>query len=251
MKLILLSITFVLLFATTGTAQSCTPGANYADSSYGVWPNIATNLPIATQNVPYSAVINFKVPATVTAELDETGQFVGTPIQDFEVTGVNGLPSGFSYACNIATCQYLGGENGCASIYGTCATTGIYPVTIDVDATVLVSLLPGLPPIPVVQTVSFDGYFIEVGTAGTIVQFIEPITAFPNPANEEIKIQGITPSMQANEISIVNIEGKVVANRKMTNTTNLTFDISLLKAGIYFVNVSLANGIETIKFVKQ
>lgn len=251
MKLLLLSITFISLFANQGVAQFCTPGSNFADSTYGVWPDIETNFPLVSQNVSYSTDINFKVPSTVTAELDATGQFVGTPIQDFEITGVNGLPTGLSYACNISSCQYLGGANGCANIYGTTsAATGIYPVTIDVDATVLVELLPGFP-IPIVQSVSFDGYNIVIGTAGIVEQVIAPLIVYPNPTNSEISIEGITESMQVNEISIFNIEGKVVANRNETDVTNFKFDLSSIKSGIYFVDVSHASGIETIKFIKQ
>lgn len=105
-KLLILSLSTFLLNAVSW-AQSCTPGANYVDSTYGVWPDTTQNLPSALVNIAYSADVNFKVPATVTAELDATGQFVGSPIQGFTVTGLTGLPTGFNYACNISSCTYL------------------------------------------------------------------------------------------------------------------------------------------------
>jgi hypothetical protein len=57
--------------------------------------------------------------------------------------------------------------------------------------------------------------------------------------------------MKANQISILNIEGKVVAEREIKDVLNTTFDLSALKAGIYFVNVIHASGNKTVKFIKQ
>lgn len=256
MKLLLLSLTFAVFTANNLGAQSCTPGSNFADSTYGVWPSPATNFPAALVSVPYSTDVNFKVPSTITDEIaaviPEAAMLVGSPIQSFKITNVSGLPAGFSYVCNISSCEYLGGSNGCANVYGTSvAPAGSYPAAIEFDITVLISLFPGLPPVPVTQSTSFDGYSIELGNAGTIEQIIAPITVSPNPANNEIKIEGITASMKANQISILNIEGKVVAEREIKDVLNTTFDLSALKAGIYFVNVSHASGNKTVKFIKQ
>lgn len=249
-KLLFIALSTVLLNAASW-AQSCTPGANFVDSTYGVWPDTTQNFPPALANVAYSTDLNFKVPATVTAELDATGQFVGSPIQGFTVTGVNGLPNGFNYACNISTCAYAGGANGCANIWGVTTATGTFPITIDVSATVLVTLFPGLPPTPVTQTVSFPGYKIVVGSAGVIEGIISPISVSPNPTNSFITVNGITNSMKATEITLINIEGKTIESRAIENSNNLTFDLSGLNAGIYFIHVSHENGVETVKFLKN
>ena len=256
MKLLLLSLTFAVFTANNLGAQSCTPGSNFADSTYGVWPSPATNFPAALVSVPYTTDVNFKVPSTITDEIvavvPEAAMALGSPIQSFKIIGVTGLPIGFLYACNISSCQYNGGSNGCANIYGTTTVpAGSYPVSIDVEVTVLISLFPGFPPTPYPVETSFDGYSIELGNAGTIEQIIAPITVSPNPANNEIKIEGITASMKANQISILNIEGKVVAEREIKDVLNTTFDLSAVKAGIYFVNVSHASGNKTVKFIKQ
>ncbi len=250
MKLLLLSLTFTAFTSIYVGAQSCIPGTNFADSSYGIWPSPATNFPAAVINAPYTTDINFKVPTTITddivAVLPAAAIALDAPIQSFKLTGVTGLPTGFNYACNIPSCQYDGGSNGCANIYGTSnAPAGLYPVTIEIDVTIL------LGGFPLTQPAAFDGYSILLGTAGTIEQIIAPITVSPNPANNEIKIEGITASMKANQISILNIEGKVVAERVIKDVLNTTFDLSAVKAGIYFVNVSHASGNKTVKFIKQ
>ena len=249
MKLLLLSLTFVAFTSIYVGAQSCTPGTNFADSSYGVWPSVTTNFPAAVINAFYTTDINFKVPSTVTDDIVAVVPLasiaLGSDIQSFKIISVVGLPAGFLYACNISSCEYPGGANGCANIYGTSnAPAGSYPVSIEIEATI--DFFGGID-VPA----SFEGYSILLGTAGSIEQIIAPITVSPNPANNEIKIEGITASMKANQISILNIEGKVVAEREIKDVLNTTFDLSAVKAGIYFVNVSHASGNKTVKFIKQ
>ena len=249
MKLLLLSLTFAVFTANNLGAQSCTPGSNFADSLYGVWPSPSVGFPIATVNVAYSTDINFKVPDAIDSALvvvvPDAALLNGNDIISFKLLNVSGLPAGITYACNLPNCEYPGGDNGCARLQGTPSLVGSYPVVLEVS--VLVASFFGNIPL----TIPFDGYTIEVGVAGTIEQIISPITVSPNPANNEIKIEGITASMKANQISILNIEGKVVAEREIKELLNTTFDLSALKAGIYFVNVSHASGNKTVKFIKQ
>ena len=251
MKKLLLSLV-VVCGAFAANAQTCTPNQTWADTTdYGVLPDTTTNLPAGTQNQAYSTDLNFKVPAEVTAELDPSGNFVGSEIQSFKVTDVAGLPTGFQYACNVATCQYPGGANGCANVYGTTAETGTYNISITVDATVMVALVPGFPPTPVTQPATFDGYKIVIGTAGTIEQVISPIYVSPNPANDVITVSNINANMKASKVFVSNIEGKVIATQTASGVSNYTFDMSGVKAGVYFVNVAHASGVETVKFVKN
>lgn len=247
MKKQLLFIAFSGLLGFFSEAQSCTPGANFVDSTYGVWPDTVQNFPPAAANVAYSTDLNFKVPATVTAELDASGNFVGSPIQSFTVTGVQGLPAGYNYACNVANCTYNGGNNGCANVYGTTATTGTYPITIDVDATVLVTLIPGLPPTPVTQSVSFGGYKIIVGNAGLISSSFDAISVYPNPAQDVITLTGVL----AKDITLSNINGQVLVGLNELAQSEVTLDLSSFDRGIYFVNVLGSDGMVSKKFIKE
>ncbi len=255
MKKLLLSFVGIVGLSSVALAQPqggiCVPDPLYADSVYGAWPDTVTNFPPGTANVYYETVLNFKAPATVTAELDPTGQFVGSPIQSYVVTSVDGLPANFQYTCNAAQCSYTGGTQGCATVYGTTATTGTYNITINIDVTVLVTLFPGLPPTPVQQSTSFTGYKIVIGTAGQIEQIIAPLKVVPNPAKNMIVIDGITSSMKATSISISNIEGKEILSKKVDSNSSNTIDLSEVKSGIYFVNVNHAYGVEKVKFVKE
>lgn len=247
MKKLLLSSLFTMTYLISW-GQSCTPGANFVDSTYGIWPDTTQNLPPALPNVAYSTDINFKVPSTVTAEIDPSGQFVGSVIQQFTVDALQGLPPGFDYACNVSNCTYLGGANGCANIYGTTDSVAVFPVTVDVTATVLVVLFPGLPPTPVTQTVSFDGYKIVVGSGGTIEQIINPMSLQPNPAHSFIEVSGLVGGSNSS-LSLRDLSGKTLQHIETAGTT-ATFELDKLASGTYIIELSDAFGSQQQKFVK-
>jgi len=213
MKKLLLVCSVSLLTLSQVSAQSCTPGANYADSTYGVWPDTVQNFPPAAVGVAYSTDLNFKVPDQVTAEVagsDPAAQAViGSAIQDFTV----------------------------------------YPITIDVEATVLVELIPGFPT-PLTVPTSFSGYKLAVGNAGQIEGVIQPIAVHPNPANQNITVSGLNPLLKVSSINITNMSGKIV---KSIQPNGSTVEVSLdgIAEGMYFVAVEHATGRELVKFIKN
>lgn len=247
MKKLLLSSLFTMTYLLSW-GQSCTPGANFVDSTYGIWPDTTQNLPPALPNVAYSTDINFKVPGTVTAEIDPSGQFVGSVIQQFTVDALQGLPPGFDFACNNSNCTYLGGVNGCANIFGTTDSVAVFPVSVDVTATVLVVLFPGLPPTPVTQSVSFDGYKIVVGSGGQIEQIINPISLEPNPASTSIVVSGLLNG-STSTLTLRDFTGKVIDVMEATTSTT-SFDLTKLSNGTYLIEVSDVFGTQQQKFVK-
>ncbi|MEY4804278.1 MAG: hypothetical protein RL331_797 [Bacteroidota bacterium] len=247
MKKLLLSALFATTYALSW-GQSCTPGTNFVDSTYGIWPDTTQNLPPADPNVAYSTDINFKVPSTVTAEIDPSGQFVGSVIQQFTIDAVQGLPPGFDFACNISNCTYLGGANGCANLYGTTDSVAVFPISVDITATVLVVLFPGLPPTPVTQTVSFDGYKIVVGSGGTIDQVINPLSLQPNPAAATIEVAGLFAG-GSSVVTLRDLSGKTIEVLQ-TNASSVTFDLSKLASGSYLIELTDTFGTQQQKFVK-
>lgn len=247
MKKLLLSSLFTMTYLLSW-GQSCTPGANFVDSTYGIWPDTTQNLPPALPNVAYSTDINFKVPGTVTAEIDPSGQFVGSVIQQFTVDALQGLPPGFDFACNNSNCTYAGGVNGCANIFGTTDSVAVFPVSVDVTATVLVVLFPGLPPTPVTQSVSFDGYKIVVGSGGQIEQIINPISLEPNPASTSIAVGGLLNG-SSSTLTLRDLTGKVIEVIETTSST-ASFDLTQLSNGTYLIEVADAFGSQQQKFVK-
>jgi hypothetical protein len=247
MKKLLLSALFATTYALSW-GQSCTPGINFVDSTYGIWPDTTQNLPPADPNVAYSTDINFKVPSTVTAEIDPSGQFVGSVIQQFTIDAVQGLPPGFDFACNVTNCTYLGGSNGCANLYGTTDSVAVFPVSVDITATVLVVLFPGLPPTPVTQTVSFDGYKIVVGSGGTIDKVINPLSLQPNPAKTTLEVTGLYAG-GSSLVTLRDLTGKTI-DVLQTNASTAIFDLSKLSSGSYLIELTDVFGTQQQKFVK-
>ena len=245
MKKLLLVVTLLSATITNSFAQ-CTPditlpAPNYADSTFGAWPDTVVNLGPASVGVAYIQDLQFKVPLDA-GDVDPA--FAGNTIQDFTVDAVNGLPAGLTYACNIASCTFAGGSVGCAQITGTCSTPGTYPITIDVTGTIIVLSFPVPAPY------QFVGYKIVVGTAGIVEAIINPITVHPNPANDKITIGGLNEQMKITSLVITNMEGKVIKNLDITSPT-MDVNLNGFDNGIYFVVVNHAAGTETMKFIKE
>lgn len=241
MKKLLFSLS-ILMLGAAANAQ-CTPGANYADSVYGVWPDTIQNFPGATQGLAYTTDLNFKVPSD--ASLIDAA-FPGTTIQSFVVNSVVGLPAGITYACNVSNCTYLGNVNGCAQLSGTpTAPVGVYNIIINVTATAFVNLFPAQT-FPVQR--AFSGYKIIVGTAG-LMTIEADVTLSPNPAFDVLNINGLVAT-GTDKIEIYNMSGQVV------KTIDSVYDqvdvnISDFTEGVYMVRLSGANGTITKKFVKK
>lgn len=259
MKQFLLSILFIGTGILSAKAQSCTPGTNFGDSTYGVWCNCVdtyegnpadtiTNFPNGQVGVFYSEDMNFKVPAQVTPEIDPT--FAGSPINYFTVTNVGGLPPGMDYACNIGSCTYNGGDNGCANLYGTPTTAGQYDIIIYVTGNITVELIPGFP-VDVDQDIEFDGFRITIDQAAGIFELESPnFVLFPNPASESISLKGLE-GKQIESVSVMTMSGTEAIQYSNVNQTDLTLDVNSLDNGMYFVNVNYEGGNDTIKFVKE
>lgn len=245
-RILLVVITFFA--AASVNAQSCTPGANFADSVYGAWPDTTTNFPPGAAGVPYSTDLNFKVPLDASQASSEAPP--GSTVQSFTVTGVDGLPVGFNYACNISSCTYAGGSNGCANLYGTTATPGTYNLTINIDATILITV-PILGQQEVTQSTSFNGYKLVLGTAGVVEELIQPFSVHPNPASTKITLNGLSENLNITSIVLTNMEGKVIRTVQPGAAKSMDIDVSALGNGIYFVNITHDLGKETIKFVKE
>jgi hypothetical protein len=157
---------------------------------------------------------------------------------------------GFNYACNVPSCQYAGGANGCANLYGTSSTAGTYPLVINITATVLIEV-PFVGQVPTDVPTSFTGYKLILGNAGVIEEVIQPFTVHPNPAQTTITLNGLSAKLGISSISLSNMEGRTLNTYTPGAGKSMDIDVSKLSSGVYFVNISHETGLETIKFVKD
>ena len=115
------------LYTATAVSQ-CVPDSSITHNTSGIYPDSATGLPHAYVGLPYSTDIQFYVP------LDTVYQSLPATIVSIDVTGVTGLPPGFTYTCTPSNCVFPGGTNDCMQIQGPAPTTGMignYPLVFD------------------------------------------------------------------------------------------------------------------------
>lgn len=251
-KFIMRLIFYVLttLFSAGLTfGQTCTPLQSWADTvEIGAYPDTLVNFPDAGVDVFYSTDLNFKVPDAVTDKLDPSGNFVGNEIVSFVVNSVDGIPEGINFNCNATNCEYLGGENGCANIFGTPTTPGTYDIVINITATINLVLVPGLPPTPVDQDTEFTGYKIVVQEdLSTSVISLDELAVYPNPFNNELIISN--PNNETLAIQLINSLGEVVLVDQI-NELEKNLDTSSLPSGVYTLVSSNNKLNQQIKVVK-
>jgi hypothetical protein len=249
MKKLLLSV-FVLGLSLTAKAQ-CTPDETLIPDAFGVYPDTTQNFALAEVGTPYSQILHFKAPIDA-GDIDPA--YEGQTIQSFTVTGVDNMPPGLSYACNISSCQYPGGSTGCAAITGTPTTAGTYELVINIDAVVLAVIVPGFPPVPVTVSETFAGYRIIVSPAGTatVELNIKPeLMVYPNPAQDVLTIDNLNQFSNVGSVRIVNVEGKLIQSVAYNGDASMNINTEALVSGVYFVEIAHADGIERVKFMKK
>lgn len=232
-KLLLSAICALSLGFTFG---QCTPGANFADSTFGAWPDTTTNFPDATVNLAYSTDLNFKVPQDA-GDIDPA--FAGNTIIDFKVDSVVGLPAGMDYTCNISNCTYAGGANGCAQISGTCSVIGANDISIHITANLSIFGFP--VPVPY----EFSGYHINVNDVNALEEMkANLLSVYPNPAKEKITLKA---SHALKQIDIKHLDGKIVASAEKASD----IDVSKLESGIYLLTVVFEGHEESVRIVVE
>lgn len=226
-----------MLFSFAQVQAQCTPNPSYADSAFGVWPDTIENFSPAEVGVYYSTVLDFKFP-TDGGDVDQ--QYSGMPIDSGAVNSVTGLPPGMSYTCNNSHCSWLGGQQGCALIDGTCNQLGTYDIIINIDGWTNILNQPILVPM------SFTGYRINVWPVGIDEKYstISEVILYPNPFSDETKVYFKLNRSSKITFSVFDIFGNelqsLVANG-LAGDNVIEVDSQNLTSGIYLYKLSAGN----------
>ena len=78
------------------------------------------------------------------------------------------------------------------------------------------------------------------------IGYLKNIIIYPNPANEEVEIDGI----QNSTIEIINVQRQIIKTLSISNTKTI-IDISKLSRGVYTIKVITDNNIIVKKLIKQ
>lgn len=238
------NLLFIGAFAfsiSTQVAAQCTPSEQYADSTFGVWPDTTTNLPcgFADNSNGYNAVIDLKTltDTSVTVTLVAGGQptTIVAYIEAFRVNAVSGLPTGFTYIPNASVWTNTGTApnyqpvQGCVSILASQASMQTiiasspqgqdFPLVVTVDAKIknTDNVLANL--------ILANKWLSEINTAG--IQAI-PVTGYKVKVRPTDSGSGCQP-LSTNELSTPVFEALGNYPNPFSQSTEIRFNASSRK----------------------
>ncbi len=225
----LAKITFFIMSALSSLQLSaqCTPDNNMPKGTIS-----PESIQIGYKDVVYNEVIYFRAPSDTSTMVGSTS--VPVRIDSMEITGVKGLPQGFTYNCFTPNCRFNGGESSCLTLTGTPTQTGVYPIVVYIST---YPTLKGFIDVPLpVQNDSNTRYTLFVyGTVGVVENTFEnSISVFPNPAKDVLYI-GST-SNQNLRAQLLDISGKIQLEQSIES--NATINLKGMSKGVYILKLS-------------
>ena len=225
MKKLLLA--FTLAFAFIGAQAQCIPDPQF--NLVGIYPDTATGLSSAIVGQAYNEVIT---------------------VQTIELTSVTGLPPSFTYDCAANNCTFLGGSISCAVLSSpspTSAEIGLNQIIINTTTTVDAGSF-GIQ----TQDDIIDYYYINVTNATSFINKFNNFTfdledIFPNPVNNNAKIQFISGNAVDVVFTVFNYLGEIIEERNIAATRGVN-DIEIAANnydnGMYLYSIN--NGIQIV-----
>lgn len=271
MRKTLLTLSILLTFSFIGNTQ-CTPDPIFTMSPIpGVYP---PNIPLVgisdgQINVPYSQTLTLVVledttmdigflldmiDPTITSLMNSAGISTTMTVDvNHVIYDISGLPNNLTYTCDINSCQYPSGVNGCIAISGTPIQSGTFP--IDVNMTINVQI-PAITD-PIFGTTIFVGSGQDIPsfaaveydllvTGATAINEVGNYRSkvFPNPTSNQAILSLITFS----DVVVYNILGE-----KVLIANNVKGDLLLSKndigKGVFYILVQSKSKAQTIKLI--
>lgn len=225
----------------------CTPDPNLKTTA-----TLPAALDTAIVGQLYSQEIKYFITKDTNVFVPQLNTNLNATIDTLWITGVQGMPDGFTYSCHNADCKILGGTAGCATLTGTPtqAQIGIYPllVLITVRATAF------LGPVPVSQNASDTNARYSIVVSGLSskpeIQIQGGPILFPNPAKEELQVY--VPELKGEAtFEIKNLQGKLMQSGQLKKHEVSHVSLNGFDAGIYFIQIQKGNELISKKFVVQ
>ena len=253
--------------------SQCTPNPIYQDSTGNIWP--LTGFPDGMVGINYYEFWDMKAPSTLIeaaqgdtafVTVDTLGSiiYIGDwPVDSVVTIDVYDLPPGLTVDCSMPRCTYLGGEIGCANIYGTPTLPGIYDVEIvtNLYSHGTVSITVG--GVPLTIPVELD-YFSITGKYDTVSRYSINIveTTSTEKIEDDLQINNImvehesiylninSNNTQILEVSIIDLLGREICNKEIvTNQGEHQYRINeSMKSGIYLLSIYNKETFITKKF---
>jgi hypothetical protein len=84
-----------------------------------------------------------------------------------------------------------------------------------------------------------------------LLHALEEIKLYPNPTNGLLNISVPNSSELPNSIEIHNSLGQTLSKKQVSSTNDLTFDVSNLNTGVYFITIQKDSEKRTLQFIKN
>jgi len=245
MKKLLLTLT--LAFAFIGANAQCTADPQYTLA--GIYPDSTSGLSPAYVGQFYSQNITIITPNDTSVEF--AGQVVSVTVDNIDLTNVTGLPATFSYSCDPPNCSFSGGTIACAELYSagpSSSEIGLHQIIF--ATTTYVSNVPFIG--TTTQEDVIDYYYLNVTSASSTINQFNDFTfelkdIFPNPVNNNSKIQIIIGESKDVVFSVFNYLGKKIEERSITLARGVN-DIEISSKdyanGMYLYSIN--NGIQIV-----
>jgi len=239
-------LTLTLAIAAIFASAQCTPDPQYTIA--GIYPDSATGLSTAIVGQAYNEVITIISPLDTRVMI--LGQAVPVTIQTIELTSVTGLPTSFSYDCVTANCTFSGGSTSCAVLTSpspTVAEVGLHQIIMNTTTTVDAGLF-GIR----TQDDVIDYYYINVANATAVVNQFNDFTfelkdIYPNPVNDNARIQFISGSSAYIVFTVFNHLGEKIEERNIAATPGVN-DVEIsandYANGMYLYSIN--NGMQIV-----
>jgi len=214
-------------------------------------------LPPATPDMSYEAVFNMLVPTDTLVDLTDFGVPGGVltvALIDLSLTGIEGLPEGFTYSCDNAECAWPPLVPGCIAITGfpTLDQVGEYPLTVLIDATGDVPFFGEITlPIPL------ENYVLSIlplGLEDGLQSFaFEILNVSPNPFSKETKFVVSTADAKQVRLQVYDILGNKIVDTfypcDSKSYTEIYFSADNLQSGLYMYTLSNGKNVETGRLI--
>lgn len=235
MKKIVLAVAFLFL-SLPGVFAQCTPDTSITHNEPGIYPDSATGLPHAVVGIPYSTVIQLKVITDTVV----SGQ--SATVDSVVITGVTGLPPGFTYQCTPASCHFPGGSDACILLTGPAPTAGmagqVHPLTVHVMAYGHIGPFPASLPTDITRyRIVVDG---GVGITVLNNDKFDVAQNVPNPFSKTTEISFSSPSNELLTLKVSNLLGKVIYTKSVyaqKGLNKITLSSREFDAGIYIYSI--------------
>lgn len=225
------------LLTALGARSQCTPDASLTVP--GVYPPAGSTvdtayirLPDAAENVAYSAVIQLVVIADTTIELIP-GFPIVAPIDSLRIEQVNGLPAGMSPVCDVPSCTWDGGDNGCVELMGTPAQWGDFDIEVVFRAYVNLGILGDTS-----GTGTMDFKLLVTSPQNVYEGGITHARIGPNPASGELFV-GLERNNHPVLYHLTDLYGRQhLAGWMVPNSgPEHRIDVSTLPSGLYLLHL--------------